>query len=145
MTHNGHERSFVASDLFGIPRDGLADFKRWSLAFDDIFGMPFPTIQMFEDCLDAINGMNKIFREQLAARRREPQNDLLSVLIQARDENDVLSEDEILSSCQTIMFAGHKTTASMLCNGLAELIRHPSEWAKLRDDPSLMSSAIDEL
>ena len=74
------------------------------------------------------------FSELVAERRIDLRNDLLSELIRARDE-DVFSEQELLSTILLLIIAGHKTVANMIGNGTALLLRHPEQLAMLRANP----------
>jgi cytochrome P450 len=85
------------------------------------------------------------FRTLLAARRREPADDLLSALISARDEQDRLSENELLSMAFLLLVAGHETTVNLIASGTLALLLNPGELARLRADPALLGSAVEEL
>ena len=85
------------------------------------------------------------FQALLAARRREPADDLLSALISARDEGDRLSENELLSMAVLLLVAGHETTVNLIASGVLALLLHPGELARLRADPSLLNGAVEEL
>lgn len=81
----------------------------------------------------------------IALRRAEPADDLMTALIQARDEHDRLSEPELVGMCNGILLAGHETTASHIPNFVSVLLEHPRRLAELRADPDLMPAAIEEL
>ncbi|ODU07557.1 MAG: cytochrome [Pseudonocardia sp. SCN 72-86] len=85
------------------------------------------------------------FRELIAARRAEPRDDLVSALCAVHDQGDVLSEDEMLATCTTILIAGHETTVNMFGNGLLALARNPSQLALLAERPELAGPAVDEI
>jgi cytochrome P450 len=85
------------------------------------------------------------FKELMDARRRDLGEDLLSGLIRASDGTDTLSPDEVLAQATLLLVAGHETTANLIGNGTLALLRHPDELQKLRDDPSLVRGAIEEL
>jgi cytochrome P450 len=88
------------------------------------------------------------FREYLesliAVRRLEPRNDLLSVMIEKSEDGDALTQDELISTCITILFAGHETTANLLSISLLELFRNPNQWQKLIKNPDLASLVVEE-
>ena len=85
------------------------------------------------------------FRELIAERRERPKNDLVSGLIQVYDSGDVLTEDEMLATCVTMLIAGHETTVNMVGNGLLAFVRNPDQLALLREDPALAGPAVDEI
>jgi cytochrome P450 len=78
-------------------------------------------------------------------RRRHPENDLLSALIAAEEAGDKLSEGELISTCILLFIAGHETTVNLIGNGLLALLRHPDQLRLLREEPALITSAIEEL
>jgi cytochrome P450 len=86
------------------------------------------------------------FNDLIAARRAEPQDDLLSALIAVHDEDDGrLSHDELLATIFLLFFAGFVTTTNVIGNGLLALLRHPAEMARLWADASLVTSAVEEI
>jgi cytochrome P450 len=93
----------------------------------------------------ATHEMATLFRELIAARRAEPQRDLLSELVAVEDGGDRLSEDELVATCILLLFAGHETTTNHIANGLLALLRFPRELAALRADPGLAARAVEEL
>jgi cytochrome P450 len=84
-------------------------------------------------------------RGQVAAARAAPRDDLLHQLIEAQEKHDRLSEDELLADLVLLFLAGHETTTNLIGNGLLALLRNPDQLARLRADPSLIETAVDEL
>ena len=78
-------------------------------------------------------------------RRREPQDDLITHLVQAEDGGDRLSTDELRANVRLLFGAGHETTVNLIGNGLLSLLTHYDQWKMLRDDPSLIPNAIEEI
>jgi cytochrome P450 len=85
------------------------------------------------------------FRGLIAERRATPREDMLSALIAAEEAGDKLNEEELLATCILLLVAGHETTVNLIGNGTLALLRHPAELRKLRDDPGLVASAVEEL
>jgi cytochrome P450 len=85
------------------------------------------------------------FRGVIAERRREPKDDLLSGLIAAEEQDEVLSDEELLAMCILLLVAGNETTTNLIGNGMLALLRHPQQMRMLRDDPSLIRPAVEEL
>jgi cytochrome P450 len=83
--------------------------------------------------------------ELVARKRREPDDALVSALISARDGQDRLSEQELLSTIFQLIIAGHDTTSSLIGNAVVAFLLHPEQLARLREDPSLLPGAIEEL
>src|SRR6266508_26576 len=81
----------------------------------------------------------------IEAKRRDPADDLLGTLIGARDDEDRLSEDELVGFAVGLLVAGFETTASELAHALLLLLRHPDQLAWLREDLARMPAAVEEL
>jgi cytochrome P450 len=73
-----------------------------------------------------------------------PGDDFVSRMIAARDEEGRLSEDELVATCMLVLFAGHETTTHLLGNAVHALLDHPDQLQRLRDDPALIDSAVEE-
>ena len=85
------------------------------------------------------------FRELIAERRAAPRDDMLSALIAAEEEGDKLNEEELLATCILLLVAGHETTVNLIGNGTLALLRHPDQLQKLRENPGLIGTAVEEL
>src|SRR5437899_12363496 len=85
------------------------------------------------------------FRGLLAERHASPRGEHLSALIADEEAGDKLSEDELLATCMLLLIAGHETTVNLIGNGTLALLRHPAELGRLRDDPTRIGSAVEEL
>jgi cytochrome P450 len=81
----------------------------------------------------------------IAERRRSPGEDLLSALIAAEEDGETLSHDELVATVLLLLLAGHETTANLVGNGLSALYRNPSELVRLREDPGVEKTAVEEL
>src|SRR5215831_11179198 len=93
----------------------------------------------------ARRALGEYFRSLIPERRRHPRNDLLSLLIAAEEQGDKLSEGELLSTCVLLYIAGHETTVNLIGNGLLALLRNPDQLRRLREEPRLVASAVEEL
>jgi len=85
------------------------------------------------------------FIEEIEKRRRNPGNDLISVLVEARDQAEALTEEELIITLVLLLLAGNETTTNLIGNGMLALGRNPTQLARLRNDPSLMPRAIEEM
>jgi cytochrome P450 len=94
----------------------------------------------------AATELRNYFRELASRREVEPlEGDLVTRLVSERVEDRRLSEEEIVGICTLLMFAGHETSANLIGNGLLALLNHPAELERLRSDPALIESAVEEL
>jgi cytochrome P450 len=85
------------------------------------------------------------FRELCRRRRSEPGEDLLSVLLNAEEDGEMLDREDVCATSVLLIAAGHETTTNLIGNGLLTLMRQPDALAKLRSEPSLLPAAIEEL
>lgn len=136
--------TLVIADMLGVALKDRADFKRWS---DDlIFGFDPLRNEDTTRRMEASGiAMRDYFKEAIAARRQNPANDLMSDLIRAQEADDSLTEAEIESMCRLLLIAGNVTTTDLIGNGLHALLTHPDEMQKLRQDPTLIENAVEEM
>jgi cytochrome P450 len=136
----------VICELLGVPPEDRGRFNAWSAAIAEALDA-FVTAQpdTVRRSNEAAHGLTEYFRGLVAARRKQPRDDLLSALVAAEEQGDRLSEEELLATCVLLFFAGHETTVNLIGTGMLTLLRHPDQLAKLRDDPGLIQSAVEEL
>ena len=89
--------------------------------------------------------LTQIAAEMIAWKRAHPAGDLLTALINAEDEGDVLDDDELIAQTLLLYIAGHETTVNLIAGGTLALLRHPGELARLREEPALVANAVEEL
>ena len=134
----------VIGEMLGVPAADRRDFQPMVQAATKALEFSMSD-EEFDAALEALDAMNDYFADLVAARRKDPQDDLLSSLIAARDEGDSLTEEEIISTAILLFAAGFETTTNLIGNGLLALLRHPDQLRRLRDDPGLMKPAVDEI
>ena len=134
----------VIAEMLGIPEPDRAPLRPWSA---DICGMYElnPSEETAARAVRASVEFSDYLRELIAARRKEPGDDLISGLIAAHDEGDRLTEQEMISTAVLLLNAGHEATVNATVNGWYALFRNPGQLAALRADHSLIPSAIEEL
>jgi cytochrome P450 len=88
--------------------------------------------------------LEEYFRELIAVRRARPVDDLLGSLVHANEDGQMLTEQELVSTAALLMIAGHETTTNQIGNATLALLDHPDELARLRADPTLIDSAVEE-
>jgi cytochrome P450 len=129
----------VICELLGVPVEDRGDFRVWSDAF-------LSTTKFTPDEVrDAMTRLRDYMAGLIALRRETRHDDLLGALVAARDEEDRLSEDELLSLAEALLVAGHETTASQIPNFVHVLLTHPDQLARLRADLGLVPKAVEEL
>ena len=113
----------VICELLGVPVADRDQFRAWSATI--VSEMVSPEVAQAH-----LTAMIGYFRDLLAARRREPADDLLSALVSVRDEGDGLSENELVSMAWLLLVAGHETTVNLIGGGVLALLLHPGELAR---------------
>jgi len=125
----------VICELVGIPEPDRARWRHWSATLAKGMG---------PDMGGALRGLVDHVGELIELRRAEPADDLLSALVRAQDD-DRLSDVELVTLVLNLVVAGHETTAHLIANGTAALLTHPDQLTLLRDDPALLPRAVHEL
>ena len=126
----------VISELLGVPEEDRADFRVWS---SRMLGAPSPLQR------EAGVNLNRYLGELVEAKRRSPDDALLSALVAVSDEDDGrLSEVELVGTAALLVVAGHETTVNLLGNALVALLRAPEQAELLRERPSLVPGAVEE-
>ncbi len=136
--------ALVIMDLLGVPRADLARMKVWS---DDIalfIGTAQVAGNKYLRAEAGARAMAAYFRELVEQRAAEPRDDMIGKLVQARDEADALTVDEIIGTCILLLFAGHETTTNLIGNGFLYSMKHREQWERLVAEPSLAAPAVEE-
>jgi cytochrome P450 len=134
----------VIAQMMGVPSADGGRLKAWS---DDMMrfqsgGRATPDVMRISK--RALFEFRDYLKTLFAQRRAEPRDDLITALVMAEEQGDRLSEDELLATCVTLLVAGHETTTNLITNGLLALLNHPDQLAALRNDPDMMTPAIEE-
>ncbi|MFC0522016.1 cytochrome P450 [Pontibacillus salicampi] len=128
----------VISELLGVPAEDRNSFRQWSntiVAAADEFEESF-----IEDVQAFSTYLTKLFEE----RRNNPQDDLISKLLQAEEEGEKLHTQELYSMVVLLIIAGHETTVNLIANTMYALFQHPDQLKQLKEDHSFIESAIEE-
>jgi cytochrome P450 len=136
----------LIGDMLGIPADERGPLRAWSLA---ILGALEPVTgpERLAAGNRAVEEFKEYLRRLIAARRRRPGTDpgeILSALIAAEDAGDRLTEVELLHQCIFLLNAGHETTTNLIANAVLTLLEHPDAAARLRAEPGLIGTAVEE-
>ncbi|GDY31462.1 cytochrome P450 [Gandjariella thermophila] len=129
----------VICELLGVPYEDRKDFRRWSDAALSTTALSREQVQEYLD------NLHEYMAGLVARRRATPTDDLLGALVRARDEEDRLSEDELVRLGVGLLIAGHETTASQIPNFVYVLLTQPEHWQRLRAEPELVPRAVEEL
>jgi len=137
----------VIGNLLDIPGGERGPLRAWSIAI--LSGLePKPTPEMLERGNRAVVEFKDYLARLVDERRRkpgDPESDVLTRLIQGEKSGERLSAPELYHNCIFLLNAGHETTTNLIGNGLWLLLSYPDELAKLRSNPALLPSAIEEM
>ena len=129
----------LISRILGVPEEDGDRFHRWTTALFSIAeGNPLRTIPQ-------VTAFLRYLRRMIAARSERPTDDLISALVAARESDERLTDDEVLSTIVLLLTAGHETTVNLIGTGTLVLLQHPGELQRLRDDPGIVPTAVEEL
>lgn len=130
----------VIAELLGVPATDQDKFRTWS----DAIISPALTPESIADTVTNITEFVTYLRQLLAARQAEPQDDLITALLQVKEGEDQLLETEAMSMVMLLIIAGHETTVGLLSNSVVTLLRQPEVMADLRAHPEKMPTAVEE-
>lgn len=134
--------AIVIAQMLGVPVADRERFHHWSDAMLSLNAMEW--MGMVRAAPIVVRFFSYI-RKLVRLRRKEPQDDLVSALVAAEQAGDKLSEDEVVAMIFLLLIAGHETTINLIGNGTLSLLENPAELEKLRAQPALMPSAVEEL
>ena len=138
----------VISDMLGVPEEDQPRFKAWSN--DIAMGVAGSNaggsmMQRLEVGQKSLLELSDYFRGIIETLRGNPQDNLLSSLVEAEEAGDKLTEEELMANCVMIMFAGNETTTNLIGNGTLALLQNPEQKLMLQENGSLIGSAVEEL
>lgn len=131
----------VIAEMLGIPERDRDKFREWSRAAVSFTPADRDNPETTAKLIEFV----AYLRQLVAEKRANPGDDLLSGLVLAEAEGDKLTEDELLSMMFLLIVAGHETTVNLIANGTLALFEHPAEFARLRSNPDVLKSAIEEM
>jgi cytochrome P450 len=137
----------VIGNLLNVPRSERGPLRRWSVEI--LSGLePTLTPEMLEHGNRAVADFLDFLEVLVAERRRKPgdyETDVLTRLIQGEQDGEKLTDTELYHQCIFMLNAGHETTTNLIGNGMWLLLTYPEELARLRADPGLLPTAIEEM
>ncbi len=137
--------AIVTAELLGVPTSDHQQLKSWSADFAEMLGNFQHNPDRVSRVLRAVDEMTRYFRAAIREQERHPRNGLVQLLVNASEGGSRLSEDEVIANIIVTMVGGQETTTNLIGNGLLTLIRNPAALAQLRDDPSIIEPAVEEL
>ncbi|HEX4119068.1 MAG TPA: cytochrome P450 [Verrucomicrobiae bacterium] len=135
----------VIAELLGVPAADRDNLKHWSGAILEFQAVPRTDGEIVLRSQKALLELREYFCGIFAERKRQPQEDLISELVAVEEQGDHLTEEELLSTCVSILIGGHETTTSLLSSAVWLFLNHPEQLAKLRHAPASMNGAVEEV
>jgi cytochrome P450 len=133
----------IISEILGIPHKNRPEFSQLANKLMDIISAT--SIMATLPLLPSALALNNFLKKLIQLRTRDPQDDLVTALVQAEAEGERLSEDELIAMLFLLLLAGHETTKNLIGNGTLSLIEHPSEFESLKGNFGLLDTAIEEM
>lgn len=135
----------VITQMLGLPAEERARFKEWSDDLFSILGSVPHAPELMERAASSLAQLTEYLTNLSEARRWQPQNDLLSALVRVAEKGERLTQEELIANVTILLSAGHETTSNLIGNGLLALLQNPEELQKLRENPKLIDSAVEEM
>jgi cytochrome P450 StaP len=136
----------VITSILGVNTEDMVQFRSWTMA---LLSAQTSRRQRSNADLEQAEAATQMlidyFTRAIAERRVSPIDDLITDLVKARDEQDQLSEQEVISMCIHLLSAGYETTVNLIGKGMLTLLRHPKEMEMLGSHSELIPEAIEEL
>lgn len=137
--------AIVTAEMMGVPTTDADQLKEWSADFAEVLGNFQHNPDRASRTLKCVEEMTSYYREAIQSQRVQPCDGLINALLTAEIDGDRLTEEEIIASCIVTMVGGQETTTNLIGNGVLTLLRHPDQLERLRNDLTLIQSAVEEL
>lgn len=131
----------MIADMMGVSRESMPAFQRMFKVLSEGFG----GLRLFRTLLFDMPKVVDFTRQLIDEKRQQPGDDILTGLIQAEDDGDRLSEDELLAMVFLLIIAGYETTVHLITNGVLTLLQHPEQRDQLERHPKLINTAVEEI
>lgn len=135
--------AIVIAEMLGLPKADREQFQAWSNELLGLTAIDNP--KLITRAAAAYAEVISYLKEIVEHKRANPDGGFISQLVAAEEEGDRLTAEELYSTCALLLSAGHETTTRLIGNGLFLLLSHPQQMQKLREDPTLLDNAIEEM
>jgi len=134
----------VIEQMLGVSDLDSEQFKRWSDGYIAYIGSE-SSMALDLEAYHCFHSLQEYFSRAISDRRLHPRADVLSLLMQAREGEDVLTDEEIIANCLLMLAVGRETTTQFIGNMVLGLLKYPDEWERLKEDPGLIPGALEEI
>ena len=136
--------SIIIAEMLGVPVEDRAEFEQWTAKVSPLVSTGLDDPTRYGSVAEGMDSLVQYFRKLVARYEAAPQDNLISALIRAREQDDALSDAELIATCTLVLFGGHETTANFIANSVLALLRHPDQLAAVREDKVDIKIALDE-
>ena len=137
--------AIVTAEMLGVPTADHPRLKAWSADFAEMLGNFQHNPDRAAGVLRSTEDMIDYFRAAIREQQAHPRDGLVGALLRAEVDGDRFTEDEVIANCIVTMVGGQETTTNLIGNGVLTLLRHPDQLERLRREPGLITSAVEEL
>ncbi len=137
--------AIVTAEMLGVPTEDHEDLKKWSTDFAEMLGNFQHNPDRIPRVLESTNNLTTYFQAAIEKQRQHPREGLVHSFMTAEINGDRLTDEEIVANCIVVMVGGQETTTNLIGNGLLTLMRNGEQLERLRDTPSLIQPAVEEL
>jgi len=141
----GPAPAIVTAEMLGVPVADHAQLKGWSQDFAEMLGNFQHNPDRFPRVLRSLEHLCSYFRAAMKDEREHPRSGLIHAMMTAEVDGARLTEEEIIANLIVTLVGGQETTTNLIGNGVLTLLGHPSEVERLRSEPELIPSAVEEL
>lgn len=134
----------IIAEMLGVPTEMGPQLLAWSHAMVRMYQLGHSALDE-KNAVKATQEFSAFLKGYIEQRRSEPQDDLLTQLIEAQEEGKKLSEEELIGNVVLLLNAGHEATVNVIGNGVYALLKHPQQLQRLREEPALIEIAVEEL
>jgi cytochrome P450 len=134
----------LIAELLGVPTANGADLLNWSHAMVGMYELG-TTPQQEQKAVQAAQEFVAYIKDYVNFRRKSPQDDLISKLIEVEETGEKLTENELVTTCILLLNAGHEATVNVIGNGVYALLKQPDQLAQWQKNPALSETAVEEL
>jgi cytochrome P450 len=133
----------VFCEMLGLPEEDGPRFREWTAAVARSLDLVIAEDE-YERCMAKLDEMQEYLASVVVQKRAEPRDDVLSALVLAEVDGERLDDDELIAQLVTLYVAGHEPTTALIGNGMAHLLAHPDQLARLQERPELVAPAVAE-
>ena len=136
--------SIIIAELLGVPPEDRSKFESWTYNVAPLVSGGLEDPSRYEVAAKGMDELLGYFKTLINRYETTPEDNLITALIQARDEGDRLSTSELLATCTLVLFGGHETTANLIANSIRNLLLHPDQLERLKNGLVDDQAAIEE-